>query len=197
MPVMSVVERAFCRSAPWRGFARRVVLPWALHNQGLAGDVLEIGGGSGAMADGVARAFPHTRLTVTDVDDVMVGAARQRLAGHANVDVRRADVTDLPFEAGSFDAVTSYLMLHHVIDWPAALGEAADVLRPGGLFVGYDLTDTAAARLVHRADGSPFRLITPTELRSGLAEAGLVDVAVEESAAGHLMRFRATKPSPA
>lgn len=195
MPVMSTVERAFCRSGPWRGFARRTVLPWALHGQDLAGDVLEIGGGSGAMAHGAARAFPEARLTVTDIDGVMVGIARKRLADHANVEVRRADVTDLPFEAATFDAVTSYLMMHHVIDWPAALGEAARVLRPGGLLVGYDLTDTRAARIVHRADGSPFRLISPKALRLGLLEAGMTAIAVEESVAGHLMRFRATKPS--
>lgn len=195
MPVMSAVERGFCRSGPWRILARRAVLPWALHGEPLSGDVLEIGGGSGAMADGFARAFPNTRLTVTDVDEVMVEAARRRLAGDGNVDVRRADVTNLPFQDGSFDAVTSYLMLHHVIDWPAALAEAARVLRPRGLLVGYDLTSTRAARLLHRLDGSPFRMISPTQLRSGLAAAGLAEVAVEESAAGHLMRFSARVPS--
>ena len=194
MPVMSAVERAFCRSRPWRVFAHQVVLPWALDDEHLAGDVLEIGGGSGAMAHGAARAFPAARLTVTDIDEVMVGIARKRLADHANVEVRRADVTDLPFEAGTFDAVTSYLMLHHVIDWPAALGEAARVLRPGGLLVGYDLTDTRVASIVHRADGSPFRLISPKALRLGLLEAGMTAITVEESAAGHLMRFRAAKP---
>jgi len=197
MPVMSVVERAFCRSRPWRSFARRMVLPWALRGQRLAGDVLEIGGGSGAMADGVARAHPAARLTVTDLDEAMVEAARSRLAHHANVVVRQADVTDLPFEDGSFDVVTSYLMLHHVIDWAPALAEAARVLRPGGVFFGYDLTDTRVARLVHRADGSPFELISPSQLQDGLAGAGLMDIAVDAAYAGHLMRFAARKPNPA
>lgn len=76
MPVMSGVESAFCRSAPWRSFARGRVLPWALDGLRLCGDVLEIGGGSGAMADGVARTFPAVRLTVTDVDEAMVAGAR-------------------------------------------------------------------------------------------------------------------------
>ena len=76
MPVMSAIEGAFCRSDPWRYLARRWVLPWALNGLELRGDVLEIGGGSGAMADGVARRFPGVRLIVTDVDDAMVSAAR-------------------------------------------------------------------------------------------------------------------------
>lgn len=194
MPVMSAVEGTFCRSAPWRAFARRSVLPWALAGHTLSGEVLEIGGGSGAMADGVARTFPDARLTVTDIDAAMVTAARRRLRRHPNVHAEQADVARLPYADGTFDAVTSYLMLHHVIAWPEALAEAARVLRLGGIFVGYDITDTRAARITHRLDRSPHLLIAPQALRTGLAAAGLTHVAVRLSAAGHLMRFRAVKP---
>jgi ubiquinone/menaquinone biosynthesis C-methylase UbiE len=193
MPVMSAVEGAFCRSAPWRAFARRAVLPWALDGHRPAGSVLEIGGGSGAMAAGEARAFPHADITVTDVDESMVASARVRLRAFHNVHVERADVTALPFEDATFDMVTSYLMLHHVIDWNDALAEVARVLRPGSFLVGYDLTDTSLARLVHRADRSPHRIIAPAELREGLALAGLDDISVRTSARGHLMRFRAAR----
>ena len=193
MPVMSALERAFCRSAAWRSFARLAVRPWALNGQRLAGDVLEIGGGSGAMADGVARTFPGTHLTVTDIDEAMVSSARTSLAGRANVDVKQADVTALPFADSSFDAVTSYLMLHHVIAWREALAEAARVLRPGGAFLGYDLTATRLARLIHRADRSPHRILSAAELRIGLADAGLTGITVRTSAAGLLMRFHAVK----
>lgn len=122
---MSALEGAFCRSAPWRTLARRTVLPWALGGEHLTGDVLEIGGGSGAMAHGMARLFPDVRLTITDIDDDMVANARRRLAQCRNATVKLADVTSLPFGDASFDAVTSYLMLHHVIAWREALGEAA------------------------------------------------------------------------
>ena len=195
MPVMSAVEGAFCRSTPWRTFARRTVLPWALDGYRITGDVLEIGGGSGAMAEGVARTFPDVRLTVTDIDEAMVRAARARLVEQSGVNVQVADVTALPFERARFDAVTSYLMLHHVIDWLDALAETARVLRPGGAFVGYDLTDTRLARWVHRADGSPHRILAPDELHDGLVVAGFTDISISTSVSGHLMRFRASKPS--
>lgn len=194
MPVMSAIEGAFCRSAPWRSFARRVVLPWALDGHSLTGGVLEIGGGSGAMAASMARAYPHVRLTVTDVDEAMVSPARARLSHDANVTVQVADVTDLPFADASFDAVASYLMLHHVIDWPGALREVRRVLRPGGQLIGYDLTDTRLARWIHRADGSPHRIIAVDELAHGLAMAGFAPGVVRPSFAGHLMRFYAEKP---
>lgn len=188
---MSAIEGAFCKSAPWQAFARRAVLPWALDGGRLTGDVLEIGAGGGAMADGMARAHPGVRLTVTDIDDAMVASAKRRLRAYPNAKVEQADVTALPFPDGSFDAVTSYLMLHHVIAWQEALAEAARVLRPGGVLLGYDLTDTGLARLTHRLDGSPHLLISADELRSGLSGAGFSSVEVRESAAGHLMRFRA------
>lgn len=155
MPVMSALERAFCRSAPWGVVARRFVLRWALDGYELTGDALEIGSGSGAMAEGVAATFPTVRLTVTDIDEAMVASARRRLAGRPNVTVEQADVADLAFPSDSFDTVTSYLMLHHVISWREALREGARVLRPGGVFLGYDPTDTRAARLTHKIDGSP------------------------------------------
>lgn len=193
MPVMSAIEREFCRSAPWRSFAKRRVLPWTLGDLELEGHVLEIGGGSGAMADAMARSFPRASVTVTDVDDVMVEAASRRLGDLANVRVLRADVTALPFDAESFDFVASYLMLHHVIHWVDGLREAARVLRPGGTLVGYDLTDTKVARLIHRFDGSPHRLVAPRELAEALAVEGYGDVTVKLSSRAHLMRFRATK----
>lgn len=194
MPVMSVVESTFCRSGPWRAAARRVVLPWALSGHALEGDVLEIGGGSGAMAEGVARTYPGVRLTMTDLDESMVRSARDRLAPYPQVSTRIADVTRLPYDDASFDAVTSYLMLHHVVDWRPAVAEAARVLRPGGVLVGYDLTDTPLSRLVHLLDRSPVRMVSPADLRSALTDAGLREVEVAESFGAHVMRFRARKP---
>lgn len=192
MPVMSVIEGAFCRSAPWQVFARRTVLPWALDGHRLTGEALEIGGGGGAMADVVARVFAGLRLTVTDIDDAMVASARRRLSGRDNVIVEKADVTALPFGDASFDTVMSYLMLHHVITWREALAEVARVVRPGGIVVGYDITDTRLARATHRLDGSPHLILSADQLRDGLERAGFGEIIVRTSAAGHLMRFRAT-----
>lgn len=145
------------------------------------------------MAEGLARSFPEAKLTVTDVDDAMVADAARRLRNYANVRVERADVTALPFQSGAFDVVTSYLMLHHVVDWLDALGEASRVLRPGGMLVGYDLTNTGLARWTHRIDGSPHELIAAEELADGLRVADFTDIDVSLSARRHLMRFRAAK----
>jgi ubiquinone/menaquinone biosynthesis C-methylase UbiE len=193
VPVMSLVEQGFCRSAPWQRFADRVVVPWALRGVELHGEVLEIGAGSGAMAAAVARRAPGASFTVTDLDPAMLRAAERRLARFGHVRVRQADVTALPFPDDSFDLVSSHLMLHHVVRWQEALAEAARVLRPGGRFVGYDLTRSVLARTIHVADRSPYHLLSVEDLDAGLDEAGFGTRRIERSLGGHLMRFTAQR----
>jgi len=195
MPTMSVVEQAFCRSAPWRRFAGSTVLPWALQDVQLAGDVLEIGGGSGVMAEHTMRRFPELRMTVTDFDPKMVAMATRRLASWPNAVAAPADVTALPFAEHSFDAVVSYLMLHHVIEWEAAIREVARVLRPGGTFVGYDLDDTRLADWTHRLDGSPYRLIAAEDLTAALVGEGLEVAELRRGLGHHVVRFVARRPA--
>jgi ubiquinone/menaquinone biosynthesis C-methylase UbiE len=191
---MSRFESAFCRGACWRTFARRIVLPWALQDQQLAGEVLEIGGGSGAMAEQLLATHPRVRMTVTDYDEVMVSAARARLARFADrLRVQQADATRLPFPDGSFGTVLSFIMFHHVVDWEAAVDEAVRVLRPGGRLIGYDLLSSRPARWLHQAEGAGHRLATLAELRERLARLPVSESAVRPGLAGIVMRFSARK----
>lgn len=91
----------------------------------LDGEVLHIGGGTGTMAAELARLFPSSCVTTTDIDPVMVQSARQQLRRLPNAQARQADATTPPFSDGSFDCVTSYLMLHHLHDWETAVAEVA------------------------------------------------------------------------
>lgn len=193
MPVMSKVEAAFCRSAPWRAFTGRVVVPWVLRGEELAGEVLEIGSGAGANAAVIAETQPRARITATDLDPTMVDAARARLVRYrTRARVAEADSTRLPFDADHFDAAVSLLMLHHVIDWEAAVRELARVVRPGGRVVGYDLVASRGARLLHLADRSPHRLLSRSELRGSLIANGFDDVDVTPALGGLAARFHAT-----
>lgn len=195
MPVMSKVEQAFCRSAPWRWFAGRVVLPWALQGSSLTGTVLELGGGTGVMAEQTLRRNPGLALTMTDIDSKMVATAAERLRKWPNARAVVADVTQLPFDDHSFDAVTSYLMLHHVIAWEQAIREAVRVLRPGGTIIGYDLADTRIADWTHRLDGSPYRLLSPGELHDVLVRHGLRVTRFQRDLRGQVVTFAADKQS--
>ncbi|ALU40849.1 methyltransferase type 11 [Kocuria flava] len=192
MPPMSYLEASFCRSAPWNLLARRIV-SWATQGFALTGDVLEIGGGSGAIAEEIVRTNHQVRMTTTDPDPAMVSAARQRLAGFSRAEARQADARHLSFEDASFDAVVSFLMLHHVIAWEHAVGEVARVLRPGGSFVGYDLMASRTTWWLHRIDRSPHRLIEPEALEPVLRQVGLETLSLKYSFGGRVLRFIARK----
>jgi ubiquinone/menaquinone biosynthesis C-methylase UbiE len=190
VPAMSGFQSAFCRSAPWRGFARRVVLPWALQGFRPHGDVLEIGAGSGAMAAELLAMYPDVRLTVTDVDDEMVEAASARLSPFGDrVTARPADATALPFPDDAFDAVLSWVMLHHTLEWEKALAEALRVLRPGGQLVGYDLLSTAPLRLLHPASDPRQRMIRLSEFREATRDLPVDQTLLTPSLAGFTVRF--------
>ena len=193
MPAMSRIQSTFCRSAPWRLVARRIVLPWALPGSTLEGQVLEIGAGSGAMAEQVLESFASTTITATDYDDAMVDAITARLARFGGRAVaRQADATALPFDAESFDTVLSWVMLHHTVDWEKALAEAVRVARPGGRVVGYDLLSSRPLRVLHR-DDHDIRLMSVSALREQAASLPLETADIRPTAAGNLVRFTRRK----
>ncbi len=101
---------------------------------GLAGDVLEIGAGTGVNLPYYPRAV--ARLVVAEPDPHMRRKleARARSLGR-DVAVSGASADALPFHDASFDAVVSTLVLCSVPDPSRALAEARRVLKPGGRFV--------------------------------------------------------------
>jgi len=174
---MSNSEGAFCRSAPWRFAARKLILPWTLMGSELSGSVLELGSGSGAMAAEILDRFPQVRLTATDLDPNMLARSRRTLEPFGSrASVQEADATALPFAPGEFDAVVSYLMLHHVGDWETALAEATRVLKLGGLLLVADLLDNRVVRAGERLAGSEARPIPRPQLMPVLAGLPLIEV---------------------
>jgi ubiquinone/menaquinone biosynthesis C-methylase UbiE len=190
MPVMSRFERAYCCSTVWRSSSSAIARELSAHRLGR--DVLEIGAGSGSVAQQLLSAAPELAWTAIDIDPHMTRAAATRLGEFAGASVKTADATAMPFSDGSFDSVVSCLMLHHIIDWERAVAEVARVLRPGGIFVGYDLTRTRLATLFHRLDGSPHRLIVPDHFRAECERNGLA-ISLRSRLLGHVMQFAAHK----
>ncbi|MER6568674.1 methyltransferase domain-containing protein [Streptomyces sp. NPDC001093] len=98
--------------------------------------VLDLGCGPGTDLEALARAVtPAGAVVGVDHDRNMVDAARARTAGEAVVDVRHADIHDLPMPGHTADRARTDRVLQHVADPLAALGEIRRVLRPGGRLV--------------------------------------------------------------
>lgn len=100
--------------------------------------VLDIGFGTGSF---LRRLGDGYTLTGVDTSDAAIAAADGFTA-------RWADAQDLPFEDGSFDAVTARHMLYHVPDPVRAISEARRVLRSGGIFAAVVNIENATPGLV-------------------------------------------------
>ena len=100
---------------------------------GLAGDIVEIGFGSGLNVPFYPAAI--TRVAAVEPSDLAWRLAAGRVRA-ARAPVQRAglDGQSLPFDDGSYDAVLSTWTLCTIPDAAAALGEVRRVLKPGATF---------------------------------------------------------------
>jgi ubiquinone/menaquinone biosynthesis C-methylase UbiE len=101
-------------------------------------DFLEVGCGSGAVSNYIAKKF-SLNVTGTDIDPDQIRLAEQNSGNLPNARFLEADATNLPFQDNDFDVVLSFGVMHHISNWLDALTEISRVLRTGGYFVYWDL----------------------------------------------------------
>jgi ubiquinone/menaquinone biosynthesis C-methylase UbiE/DNA-binding transcriptional ArsR family regulator len=97
----------------------------------------DLGCGTGQTTAAIAPFV--ARVVAVDRSGEMLQAARRRLRDQSNVDIRRGELETLPISDGELDVAIMMLVLHHVPDPAAVLGEAARVVRPGGRLVVCDM----------------------------------------------------------
>jgi len=186
---MNWFHRQVCRSGRWRQRVEQDLLPWALQGVELGDEVLEIGPGPGVTTD-LLRA-PTRRLTALEVDAAAAAALQRRLNG-TGVRIVHGDGAVMPFADGSFSGVVAFTMLHHVPTEALQdhlLAEARRVLRPGGVFAGFDGVGSFLFRLVHLGD--TYMPVNPDGFGRRLEAAGFGYVAIERGRGR--FRFRATR----
>ena len=113
------------------------VVPYRKRTAGIAsGDVLEIGGGTGAN---LPYYLQDANITFVEPDPHMI----KRLRRHIRNQGRHAAVVQqvgesLPFADASFDTVVTTLVLCMVRDPDAVVKETRRVLKAGGIFLFYE-----------------------------------------------------------
>ena len=143
------------------------------------GRVLDLGCGGGHVSYSAA---PHAgEVVACDVTPEMLTVVSQtaRERGLANISVQQGAAEQLPFEAGSFDAVLCRFSAHHWPDMEAGLREARRVLKADGFAIMIDVVapatpvlDTHLQTVEVLRDPSHVRNYTLAEWTGALGRAG-------------------------
>ncbi|HII91757.1 MAG TPA: class I SAM-dependent methyltransferase [Methanosarcina sp.] len=99
--------------------------------------ILDIGSGFGSLTIELAKNNPDSKVYGIDLHDSLTDQSQMNadVLGVPNVKFRTGSAYSLPFEAGSVDVATCFLMLHHLEDIKFALFEIKRVLKNGGMLV--------------------------------------------------------------
>jgi ArsR family transcriptional regulator len=99
--------------------------------------VADLGSGTGAVAQTIAPFVE--RVIAVDESSAMLTAARKRLAGLENVDIRNGRLESLPIADGEADVALLFLVLHYVTEPERVIEEAVRILKPLGRLLVLDM----------------------------------------------------------
>jgi ubiquinone/menaquinone biosynthesis C-methylase UbiE/DNA-binding HxlR family transcriptional regulator len=97
----------------------------------------DLGVGTGAFSEMLAPFVCH--VVGIDRSAEMLEAAKLRLEGVDNVDLRQGDLEKLPVEDCELDVAVLALVLHYVVDPALVFAEVHRALKPGGQVIAVDM----------------------------------------------------------
>ena len=183
---MNRYETWFCGTHLWKWVTRRQVLPWVLQGLELGEHVLELGAGPGAATQELARLAG--RVTSLEYDHAFAAKLGARMNG-SNATAIQGDAATLPFADKTFSSAIAILMLHHLRSHELqdrAFAETWRVLRPGGVFLAFDIRDGWLHRVGHIR--STFVPVAPAGVFARLTNAGFSKVTVDIQRGGFRIR---------
>jgi ArsR family transcriptional regulator len=102
----------------------------------------------------------------------MLSAAKKRLHGVGNVDIRNGRLESLPIGDGEVDVALVFLVLHYAAEPARVIAEAARVLKPGGRLLVLDMMPHDRQDL-RQTMGHLWQGFDPATLGGWMSEAGL------------------------
>jgi ubiquinone/menaquinone biosynthesis C-methylase UbiE len=114
-------------------------------------------------------------VVAVDESRAMLAAARRRVAGLTNVDLRAGELESLPVDDGALDAAVLSLVLHYLPEPPLALAEVRRVLKRGGRLVIVDMIAHGRTEYRERM-GHVWQGFTEPQLLGWLEDAGFGSV---------------------
>jgi ArsR family transcriptional regulator len=97
----------------------------------------DLGCGTGHISAALAPCV--ARVIAVDESGPMLAAAKDRLSGHHNVDLRTGTIEALPIDDDTLDAAILFLVAHFITDPAKVMREVRRVLKPDGRLLVVDL----------------------------------------------------------
>jgi ArsR family transcriptional regulator len=146
----------------------------------------DLGCGTGKLTELVA---PYVRRVIAvDGSPDMLQAARRRVHGSQNVEIREGILEALAIDTEQLDIAMMGLVLHHVPDPALVVGECARVLRRGGRVLIIDMLPHDRVeyqqQMGHVWLGFPERQIRKLLTAAGFTDVGVHPLPIEEEAKG-------------
>ena len=136
----------------------------------------DLGCGTGELTEALAASAG--KVVAVDESKAMLAAARGRLNGRANVELRQGRIESLPIADAELDAATLVLVLHYLPEPAAAIREAARTLKAGGRLLVVDMLPHD--RTEYRQEmGHLWLGFEPEEAIGWLRDAGLEEVRLQ------------------
>lgn len=162
--------------------------------------VLDVACGPGNTTRTLLAAVGSDGLAVgVDSSATMLAQAVRDTAPGSPIGYVRADAVDLPFDEGTFDAISCYGALYLMDDPFGALREMIRVLRPGGRIAVLTTCARGPAPVrrvsVAASRFAPVRLFDVDDVSGVIRDAGLVDVTRDVSAASQTVSGRRPETS--
>ena len=89
--------------------------------------ILELGCGNGNMWTNKTDVIgDKAELILSDLSDGMLDEAKIKLGKYNNIQFKKIDIMDIPYEDETFDFVIANMMLYHVPDLPAAIAISSE-----------------------------------------------------------------------
>jgi len=175
--------------------------------------ILDLGAGTALIPIELCRRAPNVRVVAVDAAEHMLAGARKNVAAAGladRIELVHGDAKHLPFDAGTFPAVVSNSIVHHIADPRQVLAEALRVAAPGGLLFHRDLcrpeSESQVEHLVatYAGDATPYQqklladslraALTLEEMRDLVANFGFAPNTVQMNSDRH-WTWVATEPS--
>jgi ubiquinone/menaquinone biosynthesis C-methylase UbiE/DNA-binding transcriptional ArsR family regulator len=142
---------------------------------GTSWTVGDLGCGTGQVSAAFAPFV--ARVIAVDGSAAMLQAARKRLSGFDNVDLRRGELEALPIDDAKLDAAMLTLVLHHIAEPGRALADVARVLKSGGRLLVVDMLPHDRENYRQQM-GHVWLGFSDEHVRRILDESGFIDVRI-------------------